>query len=308
MPTRPIPAHSGIDPQALMAIDDLELRARVVVEGMWKGLHRSPYRGFSVEFSEYRQYTQGDDLRHLDWKALARTDREYLKVYEEESNLRCTILLDASRSMAFASGSVTKFNYARTLVATLAYFLRQQRDMVGLARFSAGVEDFIEPRWRPGHFRRLLTKLEAEPTNPATDFRLALETVAQLCRRRGLIVVFSDFLASPEPWATDLARLAAAGHDLRIVQILDPAEISLDFGKAAFWEDVESGQLLYVDPAVAAAAYKIRFQERREAVRLACEQAGASYQSVSTDQPLDIALLSIIRSSRQRSSKRRRLL
>ncbi|MFL3659703.1 MAG: DUF58 domain-containing protein, partial [Opitutales bacterium] len=152
----PTASNTGIDPQALLAIRDLELRARVVVEGLWSGLHRSPLQGFSVEFTEYRQYTQGDDLRYLDWKLLARTDREFIKKFEDETNLRCMILLDASRSMQFGSDGVSKAEYARTLAATFAYFLLKQRDVVGLALFDSELREYLPARWRPGQFRRLL--------------------------------------------------------------------------------------------------------------------------------------------------------
>src|SRR5471030_523022 len=157
------PPTRGIDPQALLAIRDLELRARVVVEGLWSGLHRSPYSGFSVEFTEYRQYSPGDDLRYLDWKVRARTDRDFIKKYEEETNLRCLVVLNTSRSMNFGSLAWSKADYARTLAATFAYFLGLQRDVVGLALFDEKVTDYVPPRWRPGHFRRLLALLERAP-------------------------------------------------------------------------------------------------------------------------------------------------
>src|SRR4051812_25999058 len=145
--------NRSVDPQALFAIQDLELRARTVLEGVRAGLHRSPFTGFSAEFTEYRMYSPGDDLRYLDWRVLARTDRHYLKKFEEETNLRCFLLVDASRSMSFASGSVSKADYARTLIATFAWFLHQQRDVVGTALFDQTVHDMVPPRWRAGHLR-----------------------------------------------------------------------------------------------------------------------------------------------------------
>src|SRR4051794_38082482 len=148
-----------IDPQALMTIRSLELRARAVVEGFWSGLHRSPYHGFSVEFTEYREYTPGDDPRHLDWRLFARSDRYYVKRFEDETNLRCLLLLDGSRSMEFAGAASSKFDYARTLAATLAYFLIEQRDAVGVARFSKEIDDYLPPRYRAGQWRRLLVSL-----------------------------------------------------------------------------------------------------------------------------------------------------
>ena len=169
----------GIDPQALFAIKDLELRARVVVEGLWSGLHRSPYAGFSVEFTEYRQYSPGDDLRYLDWKLLARSDRHYIKKFEDETNLRCLILVDTSRSMLFGSKGWSKAAYARTLAATFAYFLGQQRDVVGLALFDRKVHEYLPPRWKPGHIRHMMALLEREPEGRESRLSDALDEVAQ---------------------------------------------------------------------------------------------------------------------------------
>lgn len=299
-----MPARAtGIDPKALLAIRDLELRARIIVEGFWSGLHRSPYHGFSVEFSEYRQYSPGDDLRYLDWKALARTDREYLKMYEDETNLRCLIMLDASRSMRFASAEHSKSEYARTLAATLSYFLLQQRDVVGLARFDSDLTDYIEARWRPRHFKRLLALLERQSDGAATDFAKALASLRRLCRKRSLIVVISDFLSDPVAWQSQLAHLSAAGHDMRAIQVLDPAESSLDFGEAAHWEDIESGHSLYVDPDTARAHYLERFQTRQEAVANAFKSLAIPHQLVATDEPLDKVLLSFVKNVRMQGGR-----
>lgn len=288
---------TGIDPQTLLAIRDLELRARVVVEGLWSGLHRSPLEGFSVEFTEYRQYSPGDDLRYLDWRVLARTDREYIKKFEDETNLRCHILLDTSRSMLFGSLDYHKFDYARTLAATLAYFLLHQRDVVGLSLFDSEVREYIPARWRPGHLRLLLSKLERQPEGRETNLGHALEEVALINPRRSLILILSDFLTPPEKWATELGHLAAMRHDIRAIQILDPAEKSLDFGKAAQWEDMETGQRLYIDPQVARKDYMKKFADHQTAVKQSLDARGITFQSVSTDTPLDFVLLELIKRS-----------
>src|SRR6185295_10996358 len=169
---------SLISPQALMSIKNLELRARVVVEGFWHGLHRSPYHGFSVEFSEYRQYSPGDDPRYLDWRLYARTDRYYIKRFEDETNLRCHLLVDLSRSMGYGSQKYTKVDYARTAAATLAYFLSTQRDAVGLVTFDEQIADYLPPRYRPGHLRRLMLCLERAVAGTSTDVSAPLEQVA----------------------------------------------------------------------------------------------------------------------------------
>ncbi|OUW17109.1 MAG: DUF58 domain-containing protein [Opitutales bacterium TMED158] len=291
MPT----ASTGIDPQALFAIRDLELRARVIVEGLWSGLHRSPLEGFSVEFTEYRQYTQGDDLRYLDWKALARTDREYIKKFEDETNLRCLLLVDSSRSMKFGSGDAPKAEYARTLAATFAYFLLQQRDIVGLGLFDSELRDYLPARWRPGHFRRILALLGKDPEGKVTNLEATLEQAMQLNRKRSLILIISDFLSPPDEWKRALGQLVAAGHDVRAIQVLDSAEIDLDFGKAAQWEDLETGNRLYIDPAEARNAYKESFQAHQTLVQETLEDRGVTHLVAPTNKPLDFVLLDLLR-------------
>lgn len=287
-------SNTGIDPQALLAIRDLEMRARVVVEGLWSGLHRSPLEGFSVEFTEYRQYSPGDDLRYLDWKALARTDREYIKKFEDETNLRCHIVLDTSRSMLFGSLDYNKSEYARTLAATLAYFLLHQRDVVGLSIFDSEIRDYLPARWRPGHLRLLLSKLERKPGGRATNLGNALEEVALLNTKRSLILIVSDFLTPTAEWDTQLGHLVAMRHDVRTIQILDPAEQSLKFGTAAQWEDLETGNKLYVDPDVARKEYLKKFSDHQAQVKQSCDERGVFFQSVTTDTPLDFVLLDMI--------------
>ena len=292
-----MPTQTGIDPQALLAIRDLEMRARVVVEGLWSGLHRSPLEGFSVEFTEYRQYSPGDDLRYLDWRALARTDREYIKKFEDETNLRCHIVLDTSRSMQFGSLDYNKSEYARTLAATLAYFLLHQRDVVGLSLFDSEVRDYVPARWRPGHLRLVLSKLERKPEGRATNLGHALEEVAKLNTKRSLILIISDFLTPPSEWEVELGHLVAMRHDIRAVQILDPAEQSLDFGSAAQWEDLETGSRLYIDPQVARENYLEKFEAHQASVRQSFEERGVYLQTASTNTPLDYVLLEMIQHS-----------
>jgi uncharacterized protein (DUF58 family) len=298
-----------LDPQALLAIHDLELRARTVLEGVRAGLHRSPFTGFSAEFTEYRQYSPGDDLRYLDWRVLARTDRHFLKKFEEETNLRCFLLVDASRSMLFGSHGVIKADYARTLIATLAWFLHQQRDVVGTALFDEHVHDVVPPRWRPGHLRHVFATLSRQPGGRDTDLAAALRETARLCRRRSLIVIVSDFLSPPATWASALNELSAAGHDVRALQILDPAEVSFDnFGRAAVWEDLETGEMRYIDPHPARHTYRTRFDRHATEVRTAFDRAAVHRQVITTDEPLDRALLRFLlsRPIRARGAVRQR--
>ena len=305
-PHTPAPTR-GLDPQALFAIADLDLRARVVVEGLWAGLQRSPLAGFSSEFTEYRPYTPGDDLRYLDWRALARTDRHYLKRFEDETNLRCHLLVDCSRSMHFGSVGVTKGGYARTLAATLAYFLLRQRDLVGLAMFAEGLEDMLPARWRRGQWRHLLALLERRSQARDTRMERALDQVAPLWRRRSLVVIVSDFLSPVADWERALGRLAATGHDIRAIQIVDPAERTLDFGKSGVWEDVENGRRLYIDPEQARGRYLERYGTHQQDVKRALQSRGVAHIVAGLDQPLDFVLLEFMRgSSSSRKLRRRR--
>src|SRR3989441_5765663 len=212
---------SLISPQALIAIKNLELRAKVVVEGFWNGLHRSPYHGFSVEFTEYRQYSPGDDLRYLDWRLYARSDRYYLKKFEDETNLRCHLLVDNSRSMGYGSLAWNKAQYANTLAATLAYFLSLQGDAVGLLTFDEQIRDYLPARHRAGHLRHLMLALEKPAGGTYTDLGAPLKRIAEMVRRRGLMVLITDLLAPIEALERNLSSLGACGHEVLLFQVLD---------------------------------------------------------------------------------------
>jgi len=286
-----------------MAIRSLELRARAVVQGFWSGLHRSPYHGFSVEFTEYRQYTPGDDPRHLDWKVFARSDRHFIKKFEDETNLRCHLLLDRSRSMEYGSLTHNKARYAATLAATLAHFLHQQGDAIGLITFDDQVRELLPARHRPGHLRHLYHAIEAPAPGKATDLVAPLERTADLVRKRGLIVILSDFLVDPASLARPLTRLAAAGHDLCAFQILDPAELRFSFTDSSLFEDVESGQTLHIDPDAARQDYLKRFQEHQDALRTLCNRLGVAWHPIATDQPPGNALRDFIQDRSRRGRR-----
>lgn len=285
-------APSLIDPAALMRIRSLELRARVVVEGLWRGLHRSPYHGFSVEFTEYRPYVKGDDPRHIDWKVAARTDRHYIKKYEDETNLRCQLLLDQSRSMAYGSREgLTKADYAATLAATLAMFLMKQGDAVGLTTFGEHLMEHIPPRNRPGHLRRLLVELEKPSELQGTSLHTSLQSLAELLRRRGLIVLISDLLAPTEQLERQLSQLAVQGHDVALFHILDRNELDFQFPEAAQFRGMEGGSQLFVNPAAARASYLQRHNAHLAQVRQICARHRINYRQAVTDLPLDQLLL-----------------
>jgi uncharacterized protein (DUF58 family) len=289
-----------------MAIRNLELRARVVVEGFWTGLHRSPYHGFSVEFTEYRSYTPGDDTRYLDWRLLARSDRYYLKRFEDETNLRCHLLVDQSRSMSYGTAGFSKSDYARTLAATLAWFLNGQGDAVGLFSFAENIRDYLPARHRHGHLRQIMLALEKDSAGNETDLAALLRRVAEIVRKRGLIVLISDLLAPTAELDHQLGRLAAAGHEVVVFQVLDPNEVAFDFGRAALFEDVESGKSLYLDPATMRAEYQRRLQDHTDGVQNLCRKFGFTFRRVVTDQPLELALFDFLKSRQRRGKFTRR--
>lgn len=277
-----------------MNIRSLELRARAVVEGLWTGLHRSPYHGFSVEFTEYRAYTPGDDLRHLDWRVLGRTDRYFIKKYEDETNLRFHLLVDQSRSMDYGTRGYTKGRYAATLAATLAYFLHLQGDAIGLLTFDEAVREYLPARHRPGHLRQLMFALEKPATGKATNLAAPLERIAALVRKRGLVALVSDFLAPVDRLERDLLTLTSCGHEISVFQVLDPAELNLGLEQPAMFEDVESGRTLYLDPAAARGAYVKKLEAHCAALRATCRKLGVGYHQLSTAQPLEIALFEFL--------------
>lgn len=283
-----------LDLAALARIRSLELRAKAVVEGLWRGLHRSPYHGFSVEFSEYRAYVQGDDPRHLDWKVLARSDRSFIKKFEDETNLRCQLVVDHSRSMQFGSGPLTKADYAATLAATLALFLMQQGDAVGVTTFGEALQEHLPPRNRPGHLRRLMLELEKPAPAGGTALDLSVRQLADLLRKRGMICLVSDLLAPVETLERQLALLGAMGHDLVIFHVMDRAEIDFNFDQAAHFRDAETGVERFVDPAAARAAYLENLQAHRDFIRRACERQGIEYHWAPTDTPLEQVLFEFL--------------
>lgn len=297
-------ASSLVDPATLMRIRSLQLRSRRAVEGFYNGLHRSPYHGFSVEFSQYRPYVVGDDPRGLDWKLFARSDRYHIKQFEDETSRRCYLVVDQSRSMEYGTLSYTKAEYARTIAATLAYYLTLQRDSVGLLTFGDDVLDFLPARHRPGHFRQILASLQRSAEGAHTDLRKPLERVAAMVRRRGLVILISDLLAPVDELKTHLAHLRARGHEILLLRVLDPSEIEFRLDAPAMVHDLESGRDVYIDPEAARETYRRRFDEHQQTVRAACDALGVSYSTLPTDQPVDAALYDLLSMTVRRGAGR----
>ena len=289
-----MPALSYLDPAALMRVKSLELRARMVMEGFWKGLHRSPYHGFSVEFSEYRPYARGDDTRFLDWKVMARSDRAYIKKFEDETNLRAHLLLDRSKSMTYGSGPYSKADYSATLAATLAYFLMGQQDAVGLTTFDRGVDSHLPARNRPGQLRQILLQLEKAPAGESTDLGAAMKGLHDLIRKRSLVILLSDLLAPIEELEKQIGYFAAGRHEIAVFQFLYPRELDFDFVKATHFRDKESQKDLFIDPAAAKAGYLQRLNAHLEAIRKICSRHSTTYRLVRTDEPLEQVLFEFV--------------
>jgi uncharacterized protein (DUF58 family) len=297
---------SLIHPQALMSIHNMELRARVVVEGFWNGLHRSPYHGFSVEFTEYRQYTPGDDTRFVDWRVVGKTDRYFIKKFEDETNLRCFFVVDQSHSMSYGSSGYTKAQYAATLAATLGYFLELQGDAIGLVTFAEALRDYLPARHRPGHLRQFMLTLEKQSTGATTNIETPLRRVSELVQKRGLIVIVSDFLAPLTTLEKSLSQLRAWGHEIACFQTLDPAEINLNFEKASLFRDIESGQELYIDPKLARRDYLARLSAHNEMLANICRTLGVALHLVATDRPLEKSLMDFLLDRRRLGKSLRR--
>lgn len=290
-----------------MAIRNLELRARIVVEGFWKGLHRSPYHGFSVEFTEYRQYTPGDDPRYVDWRLYARSDRFFIKKFEDETNLRCHLLVDNSRSMMFQSLAWNKAQYAHTLAATLAYFLNRQGDAVGALTFDDRIREYLPARNRPGHLRHLMLLLEKPPAGSGTDINAALQRIVDIVTRRGLVILLSDLLSSLGELEKNLSALGAVGHEVLVFHVLDPAELTFGFDQATRFEDLESQRELYIDPASARRDYLKRLHAHNTAAQKLCERIGGHYCQIATNQPLEKALFDFLRARMDRHKTVKRI-
>jgi uncharacterized protein (DUF58 family) len=283
-----------VSPDALMSIKSLELRAKVVVDGFLAGLHRSPHHGFSSEFSEYRQYSPGDDPRYLDWRLVARSDRYFIKRFEDETNLRCYFLVDLSRSMAYGSGGLTKADYARTVVATLAYFLSLQRDAVGLLTFADKILEYLPARFRPGHVHRLMLALEHDVIGSGTTLEAPIEQISRTVQKRGLVILLSDFLAPIDQLETHLGYLHCRGNDVMLVRVLDPVELSFSLAAPSLVEDLETGRRVYVDPEAAAHQYRQRFQRHADDLTRSAARLGIDLFQYTTDQPIEQTLFDFV--------------
>jgi uncharacterized protein (DUF58 family) len=285
-----------LDPELLARVGSLELLARTVVEGFMSGLHRSPFTGFSTEFTEYRQYNAGDDLRYLDWRLLARTDRYFIKKYRADTNTQCHLLIDTSASMNYAhASSVTKLQYAQFLAASLAYLLSRQQDAVGLVGFADKVHTHVPARNRTGHMRTIFGNLSLLQPGGETDLAASLHQLAEILTRRGIVVVISDFYDQPERLGEAFQHLRFKGHDTVAFQVLDQNELDFDFNDAVLLlEDAETQEQMPVLPDVVMDGYRERMRRHVDEMRLCAASNNVDYELLTTKQPLDFALLSFL--------------
>jgi uncharacterized protein (DUF58 family) len=280
-----------LDPAVLAGISSLDLLAKTVVDGFVAGLHRSPDFGFSQEFAEYRAYTPGDDLRHVDWNLFARTERCYLKRYRSETNSQLTILLDASNSMQYTSGPTNKMDYARFIAASLFYLaIRNQRDAAGLIVFDDEVREYVNPSTRQGQLARLFAALERAEPRARTDFAKPLRHFQELLHRRGIAIVISDFYEDPATIVRAIEPMRFHGNEVVLFHILDPQEVRPVLKGSALLVDLETEEKIEVIPEYAKTTYAAKVDAHIEQLRSRARASGMDYQLLVTDQPLDKAL------------------
>jgi uncharacterized protein (DUF58 family) len=280
-----------LDPAVLAGISSLDLLAKTVVDGFVAGLHRSPDFGFSQEFAEYRAYTPGDDLRHVDWNLFARTERCYLKRYRGETSSQLTVLLDASNSMQYTSGPPPKMDYARFIAASLFYLaIRNQRDAAGLIVFDDEVREYVRPSTRQGQLMRLFAGLEQAEPRARTDYGKPLRHFQALLHRRGIVIVISDFYEEPETIVRIIEPLRFHGNDVVLFHVLDPQEIKPELKGPAILIDLETDHKIEVVPEYAKTIYRTKIKTHIEQLRSRTRAAGMDYHLLVTDQPLDTAL------------------
>ena len=285
-----------LDPELLARVGSLELLARAVVEGFMSGLHRSPFTGFSTEFTEYRQYNPGDDLRYLDWRLLARTDRYFIKKYRADTNTQCHLLIDTSASMNYAhASSVTKLQYAQFLAASLAYLLNRQQDAVGLVAFADKVHTHVPARNRTGHMRTVFGHLSMLQAAGETHLAESLHQLAEILTRRGIVVIISDFYDQPDRLQEAFQHLRFKGHDLVAFHVLDQNELDFDFtDPVLLLEDAETQEQMPVLPDVVMSGYRERMREHVDGMRRCAANNKVDYEMLTTTQPLDFALFSFL--------------
>jgi uncharacterized protein (DUF58 family) len=278
------------DPEGLARLGNRELVARQVVEGFLTGRHKSPYHGFSVEYLDHRAYAFGDDLRALDWKLLARTDKYHVKLFHDETNLRATILLDCSASMSFKSGALSKLDYGSYLAAALAHLMLRQNDAVGLVLFDREVRSALPPRARPSQFRQVLEMLDHTPPGHDTDVGSVLHTIAERLKRRGLVIVISDLIDDETKIGSGLQHFRHDKHEVVVFHVMDDAELTFPWDRMTRFKDLEGHGRLVTNPNSLRAKYLTRLRTFLDGIKSACVERSISYNLVNTKEPYEVFL------------------
>lgn len=286
----PIPRYKIFSPTDAARVSKLQLTARQVVEGVITGLHKSPHRGFSVEFSEHREYVAGDELRHLDWRAFARSDRYYIKLYEQETNLRATIVLDTSASMRFAN----KIDYAKHLAACLAYLLAMQQDLAGLVAADETVRIELPPASSPAHLDRVFKALESIEPGKTTNLIQHLHSLAERLPRRSLVILLSDLWVDEHELVQALQHLRYRKHQAMVLHLLDKQELELPWSRQITLEDLETEEKLQVDPRELRESYRTQIEQYLASVRRGCNDCDAEYHAQMIDVPYSKALVDLL--------------
>lgn len=289
-----------LQPEVVAKLANMELVARLVVEGFITGLHKSPYHGFSVEFAEHRQYMPGDEPKHIDWKIYGKTDRYYIKQFEEETNLKSYIILDASRSMAYASnGKITKLEYAAYIAAALSYLMVQQRDAVGLTVYDEKVRLHMPPHATKSYLKEILRQLEITEGSNKTGTAESLHQIAERIKRRGLVIILSDLFDKPKEVATALKHFRHKKNEVIVMQVLDPMERSFAFGGDAVFKDMETSEEIMTQPYHLQKAYQDEMKKFLDSYKKECRENNIDYVLLDTSTPFDVALFQYL-SKRQR--------
>ncbi len=290
----PVDYRKYLDPELVGKLKGMELKARMVVEGFIAGMHKSPYHGFSVEFAEHRQYMPGDNIRDIDWKVYAKSDRYYIKQYEEETNLKAYLLLDCSASMKYTSGGTVKFDYASTLASALSFLMLKQRDAVGLVTFDEQIRRYIPPRSKSGHLHILLQELANTGPSEKTDIAATLHEMAERISRRGLIILFSDLLDEPDKIISGLKHFRHKKHEMIVFHVLDPRERDFAFPREAIFKDLETGEEITTLPWQIKKHYARLTQEFSDYIAAECRQSRIDYHLIDTSVPFDLAMYAFL--------------
>ena len=289
-----------LDPSIISKINSLELRARLVVEGFMVGMHKSPYHGFSVEFTQHRPYMQGDGLKDVDWKVYGKTEKFYIKQYEEETNLRSYILLDVSKSMQFSSGNnASKLEYASTLAAALSYLMMKQQDAFGLTLYSDKIVQYLPPKATKSYLRQILKSLVSVKASDTTNTAACLNTVAEKIKRRGLVIIISDLFDDIDSVISALKHFSYQKNEIIVFQILDPIERNFAFGRDAIFKDMESEEELTTQPYQIQKAYKLAMEEFIGKIKSECLNSKIDFNVIDTSTPFDKSLMSYIQKRRR---------